>query len=302
MNKKRKIAIVGAGLAGIGAAYFLVEEGAEVTLFDAEGIGAGASGVCSGLLHPYPGLKSRCSKEAMEGLKLTQQLIALAEEEEKSPLACREGILRRAIQEEQRERLKSYEDVQQIDADLFWIKSGWTVSCLRYLQALASFLQKRGMHFVIEKIEDIKTLKKFDRILFTCGYGIREFFPLPVEFLKGQLLSYTGNSPFPMSFIAKGYITKTKEGFEVGATYERNFSSILPCLETAELLLPIRKEIREGTLIGVKSAVRVCSKGHYLPIIQKISKDIFVFTGLGSRGLLYHALFGKKVAQMLLIP
>lgn len=299
MNKK-KIAIVGAGLAGVGTAYFLLKEGAAVTLFDAEGVGAGASGVCSGLLHPYPGLSARCGKEAMEGLELTQQLIALAEEEVNSPLACRKGILRRSIHEEQKERLKSYEDVQQVENDLFWIKKGWTVYSLEYLQALVRLLQRRGMQFIIKKIEDITQLKEFDRVLFTCGYGIREFFSLPVEFLKGQLLSYKGNSPFPMSFIAKGYITKTKEGFEVGATYERNFSTVLPCLEKAKELLPIQKEIVEGTLLGAKAAVRVCLKGHYLPLIQKISQEVFVFTGLGSRGLLYHALFGKKMAQMLL--
>ena len=40
----KKIAIVGAGFAGLAAAYFLSQKN-HVTLFDKKGIGAGASGI-----------------------------------------------------------------------------------------------------------------------------------------------------------------------------------------------------------------------------------------------------------------
>src|SRR3990172_76055 len=101
-----KVAVVGAGLAGLGAAYFLTELGAEVTVFDAQGIGAGASGVCSGLLHRYPGISALPSRESSAALVHAHELIALAETEAGTPLAAREGILRRPINEEQKERLK----------------------------------------------------------------------------------------------------------------------------------------------------------------------------------------------------
>lgn len=49
------IAIIGAGFSGLALAYFLLQSSAHVTLFDAVGIGGGASGIATGLLHPYPG-------------------------------------------------------------------------------------------------------------------------------------------------------------------------------------------------------------------------------------------------------
>lgn len=290
-----KVAIIGSGLAGLGAAYFLAEEGAKITLFDAGGVGAGASGVCSGLLHPYPGLSARRSQMASEALEMTHQLIALAEKGSGMVLAEREGILRRCINPEQKERFLQYEDVEHLDEELFLIKSGSTVYCLDYLRALASILQKRGVQFITQQIENLNCLDNFDRVLLACGYGVRQFTTLPVEFLKGQLLCYKGEAPYPMSFISKGYIAKNREGFEVGSTYERGFSSEQPCLETAQKLLPMQK----GTFLGVKAAIRVCPIGSYLPLTQQLTPRLFVFTGLGSRGLLYHAFFGKKVAQMI---
>lgn len=285
-----KVAVVGAGLAGLGAAYFLIEQGIEVTLFDAKGIGAGASGVCSGLLHPYPGLSAKRSREATEALELTRQLIA--EAEGSTPLALREGILRRAINKEQLERLQTYDDVERQGEDLFLIKSGMTVFCQDYLEALASLLQKKGMELKIEKFHN---QTGFDRVLLACGEGIRHFAQLPVEFLKGQLLCYEGESPHPKSYISRGYIAKTRSGFEVGSTYERKFASSEPCEETAQKLLPAQS----GKLVCVKAGVRVCPIGTYLPLAQQLKDNVFIFTGLGSRGLLYHALFGKKVAQMI---
>ncbi len=61
-----KIAIIGAGFAGLAGAYYLSEH-FQVTLFDLKGIGGGASGISSGLLHPYPGEKGRRSWHAARG-------------------------------------------------------------------------------------------------------------------------------------------------------------------------------------------------------------------------------------------
>lgn len=289
-----KVAVVGAGLAGLGAAFHLAQGGAKVTVFDAQGIGSGASGVCSGLLHPYPGLSARRSQFASEALAASHALIELAEKQAGRELCLRGGILRKAVNPEQLDRLTSYEDVTPLGEELFLIESGMTVYCKEYLEALGSLLQDSGVLLVQQQVEG--PLEGFDRTLLACGYGVREFAELPVEFLKGQLLCYEGEGPYPKSFISKGYIAKSRAGFEVGSTYERRFTSDLPCLETAQKLLPAQ----QGVFLGVKAAVRVCPKGSYLPIVERLQDGRFVFTGLGSRGLLYHAFFGKKVAQMIL--
>jgi glycine/D-amino acid oxidase-like deaminating enzyme len=290
-----KIAIVGAGLSGLAAAYFLLNRGLHVTLFDQTEVGGGASGVCSGLLHPYPGLSARLSAQADEALALTHQLIEIAEKEVGQTLMLREGILRQAVDAEQKERLMRYSDVEQMGEDLFLLKRGCTVFCLDYLQALTQFLQRQGAAFVKQKIENLDRLSAFDATLLAAGFGVKHFVDLPLKYLKGQLLCYKGKAPFPQSWIGKGYVAKTREGFEVGATYERSFADAEPCMETAQKLLPCYK----GEFVGVKAAVRVCNLSHYLPITAQLSKRLFVFTGLGSRGLLYHGLFGRKVAEMI---
>ncbi len=54
-----KIAIVGSGFSGCGVCWHLLQsEGVEITLFSA---GGGASHIASGLLHPYFGMKARCT-------------------------------------------------------------------------------------------------------------------------------------------------------------------------------------------------------------------------------------------------
>ena len=115
-----KIAIIGAGFAGLAAAYYL-SENFQVTLFDLKGIGGGASGISSGLLHPYPGEKGRRSWHAAKALEATRELLKVAEDELGRPVANYEGILKIG------ECLDPEEDVEQLSSDTFLIKSGITV-------------------------------------------------------------------------------------------------------------------------------------------------------------------------------
>lgn len=287
-----KVAVIGAGLAGLGASYFLLDKGHEVTIFDA---GGGASRVCSGLMHPYPGLSARRSFAAEEALELSLKLM-----DEVGGVAMRDGILRSAQNEEQEARLKSYGDVEHLGEKLYLIKSGVTVDCNRYLDGLKEICIKRGALYKQQRLNDLPD--GFDQLVIAAGYGIMDFAEcnqLKVEFLKGQLLSIEGESPYPKSYIAKGYIAKRAGGFEVGSTYERGFTSIEPNLEVALTKLPQLVNLNNYSQISCKAGVRVCPIGSYLPLVSRLSDRLVVFTGLGSRGLLYHSYFGKQVADLI---
>ena len=76
-----RIAIVGAGLAGLALCSILSKvAGVEVVLFDAKGIGKGASGVSTGLLHPFPGKHAALSRYGKEAFVETLSFLQEVEE------------------------------------------------------------------------------------------------------------------------------------------------------------------------------------------------------------------------------
>lgn len=308
----KKIAIIGAGFAGLSSAYFLLKSGeVSVTIFEADRIGAGASGVCSGLLHPYPGLSARRSIKAEEALAIAKQLIRVAEEHTPKVVARSQGILRKSMNLDQRERLLQHcgqwGDVEQLEQDLFLIHSGITVLSENYLEGLSAALIKMGAEIILQKIDTLGQLKDFDHIVVAAGYGIRQFSEcqrLKVKFLKGQSLRLEGKPPMERSLISQGYIAHIGSAthYELGSTYEREFADDLPQQDLATELLKEKLDYCQGAkIIQCKAGVRVMAQGHYVPLIEKIAPNAHVFTGLGSRGLLYHGLYGMALSNKVLL-
>lgn len=306
-----KIAIIGAGFAGLAIAYFLQELGnVQVTIFEAKKIGGGASGIASGLLHPYPGLSARRSASADEGLRTTKTLLSVAEKYSHRIVSTHSGIYRKTLNKEQHQNLShsatKWGDVHEVNSDLFLIQTGITVLCENYLEGLSLAIKKRGGEFIYEKISSLNELDGFDHRVIAAGYGIRQFpecGDLKVKFLKGQSLSMKGIPPHEKSFISKGYFAHvgSTQFFEVGSTYEREFTDDLPHIDTAKGLLSDKLALcPDAQIVDCRAGVRVCTVGHYLPILEKIDSKTHVFTGLGSRGLLYHGLYGKMLAHSIL--
>lgn len=307
----KKIAIVGGGLAGLATAYFLLKsEQVAVTLIEAKEIGAGASGVCSGLLHPYPGLMARRSYLAHEGLISTKHLLQIAQKYTPKVVACEKGILRQSLNQQQRDKLlehcQKWKDVERIEEDLFLIHSGVTVLSKNYLEGLFAALMAMGLRYEIRKVASLRELDHYDHVVVAAGYGITQFeecLPLKVKFLKGQALTLEGKPPFDQSYIFKGYMAYSGEGlrYELGSTYEREFEDELANLPLAQELLLDKLILCQGSkIIECRAGVRVMALGQYLPLVEQVADKAHVFTGLGSRGLLYHALFAKALCAKLL--
>jgi glycine/D-amino acid oxidase-like deaminating enzyme len=286
-----KIAVIGAGFAGLASAYYLSEH-FQVTLFDLKGIGGGASGISSGLLHPYPGEKGRRSWHADEALEATRELLKVAQQELGQPVANYEGILKVG------ECLDPGDDVERLSGDTFLIKSGITVFPELYLQGLWLACQKRGVKLVIQNVTNLGCLE-FDQIVLATGAGIRNFPEcrhLKINFVRGQVLTCVLDQPLERSISAKRYKAKTpSEGiYHLGATYERDLIDDKPCKETAIALLQPETEV-----LDCRAGIRVTNPAHYFPILEQINPKTWVITAFGSRGLLYHAYFGKKITEKL---
>lgn len=282
------MAILGAGFAGLASAFFLSDD-FEVSLFDKEGIGKGASGASCGLLHPYPGEKGRKSWHAEEAMQESLSLLWVAEKELEKKVASYNGILREGP------CLNPGTDVDILGENLYLIRSGVTVFVPLYLEGLWKACEKKEVRLYLKKIEALEELAGFDCVVLAAGFGIKEFIEpkeLGINFVKGQALICQNREGLEKSVSRKHYtaITEEREIVHVGATYEREEINEIPCVEKAiQLLSPSQK------VLGVKAGVRVTNRAHYFPLLHKLDKKTWVFTALGSRGLLYHAYMAKKL-------
>jgi glycine/D-amino acid oxidase-like deaminating enzyme len=71
----------------------------------------------------------------------------------------------------------------------------------------------------------------------------------------------------------------------------------LQLLEKAKKIYPGAKEFE---IVGIQVGVRIAPKIGYWPILQRVDSKTWVFTGLGSRGLMYHALLAKRLSNCFL--
>lgn len=281
-----KIAIIGAGYAGLAVAWNLLQKQLDVTVFDG---GPGASHISTGLLHPAPGRHAVPTWRAEEGMKATLTLLEIASIER--AVFERNGILRIATTEEQR---------KDFGGDTLWIPEGITVYSRLYLAGLKQACKRA--QFVNYWVENLQELDAFDAIVLTTGAETLRWVDLPLNCTIGQTLICKWKERLPMSLLSHGHITPTEdpELCQVGSTYEHTKEpdpkKALELLQKAALFYP---PARDFEVVEIRSAVRIAPKIGYRPIVAQVAPKTWVFTGLGSRGLIYHALFAKTLSDEL---
>ncbi len=308
-----KCAVIGAGFSGLALAYFLSREGHLVTVIDKKGIGGGASGIAAGLLHPYVGFKGRLNWRGREALEASQKLIQAA-----APSSYRRGIIRIAASEEQfhyfQEAAKRHDDLEMIPFDhlgiiakkALLIQSGLTVDGFQYLCCLWKAIEARGGQLIIDEIADLNTLASFDRVVVCSGLLAKKLFALPLNFIKGQLLKLKWPASLPPlghSLIGKKYVVMEKDQKTcwVGATYERGATDEKtdPASARGEILSGLRQMIpllAESEVLDVQAGIRAFAPDKR-PFFEQIDTRTWTLTGMGSKGLLYHALLAEELTQ-----
>lgn len=278
-----KVAVVGAGYAGLAVTWHLLKRNMEVTVFDG---GEGASHVSTGLLHPAPGKRATPTWRAKEGMEATIELLEIASEEK--PVFERNGILRIATTDEQR---------KQFGGETLWIPEGITVYSKLYLKGLKKACQKA--EFEKRWIRNLQELDDFDSIILTTGAETLQWVDLPLKKTIGQCLICRWPERLPMSLLADGHITPTEdpEFCLVGSTYEHTDQpdpkKVVKLLEKVAVFYPPAKDFK---IVDILSGVRIAPKVGYRPFVAKVNPKTWIFTGLGSRGLIYHALLAKTIA------
>jgi len=283
---KPTVAIVGAGLAGLATGFFLSKT-YSVTVFDKKGIGGGASGIAAGLLHPFVGQTGKLNTLGWEGMEASLALL--------SGHILHKGLFRIPFTAQMEKGFASNSAFKAVEGG-FWQEEAYAIDIMAYLQFLMGKIEANGGRLIIQKIEDPHQLK-FDKIILCQGWETPFTQITPV---KGQLIEIGCTFPYPIS--AEGYLLPQKNSSIIGSTYERGYTSTEPdtsclseLLSKAEKMMP---GISKYPILNIRSGVRASSP-HRLPTIEKIDSRLHVYTGLGSRGLLYHVLFAKKLLEIL---
>lgn len=312
------IAIVGAGFLGIACAWHLLQlPGATITLFDAKGIGAGASGIAAGLLHPFGGAKATRNWMASESYPETVSLLEIASKTLATPVFKQSGIFRPATTTEQHDqfykRSKEYADCSWLDtppSTLFtkpglFIPAGIQVDCSLYLEGLWKACIARGAKLVIETIGSPSDLRTFDLSVFTIGTGflaLKEPITPNLSAVKGQLLELEYDDLLECGVSSHAYLAQNKmRTLTAGATYEHSWQCEGPDRQRCEAEIRAKvaafcPKLAGLALLECKAGYRAVTKDKK-PFLIKAQSNCYCLGGLGSKGLLYHAWLAKLLRE-----
>ncbi|MBX9743632.1 MAG: FAD-binding oxidoreductase [Chlamydiales bacterium] len=316
-----KVAIAGAGLAGLGLAWHLLQHShVSVTVFDPRGVGGGASGVSTGLLHPFPGRFALRSWQADEGMSSSVELLSKVEKHCGYEVARRGGILRFALTEEQQRNFfpctefgcqwwpaeKVKEMIPKaVNAPALWIPHGMTVYARPYIEGLWQLCESKG---AVLKCEPFSEKEGFDRIVLAMGSEIPQTvissLDIPLNITRGQALLCRWLAPPPFALLSQGHLTFSEipDQCQIGSTYEdpntpQDVNRAYALREKIGQFYPPAKEFE---ILRVQMGYRIARQRGYRPIISQIDSKTWVFFGLGSRGLLYHSLLGQSLAMKII--
>jgi glycine/D-amino acid oxidase-like deaminating enzyme len=328
----KQIAVIGAGFCGLAAAWHLSQchPHARLVLFDAQPIGKSTSGLAAGLLHPFAGAHAKRSYRATEGMAAALELFAVAEKALGCSVAALTGLLRPALTHAQREDFslcqeKYGEEVQwrtaaqcqeslpgSVSSPGIFIEQAFVVDCSKYLEGLWKAVSDKGMEWNQTQVSSLKELQEFDRVVVAAGAATQllpELSGLPLRTVKGQLLECSWPDevpplPYPLSSQCYLLMNGPKKCI-AGATFERGFADAGEDLETAcrEILPKVQAFfplLQREHVLRCRAGLRSTTPDH-LPLLKQVSEKCWVLAGMGSKGLLYHALYAKILSQNCLL-
>ena len=332
-----RIAILGAGFCGLAAAWHLLSQSSlkssdplKITIIDGKKIGGGTSGIAAGLLHPFAGAHAKFNQFGKEGMDATQELLEVASNALQKPVYTKTGILRLALNDKQHEDFlacssKYKDETCWLNADEcqalyptftkapgLWIKNGIVVQSELYLQGLWQACAEKGALYENRSIYSLDELIDFDVVVFAIGAGYLHFPELKqfsLKTVKGQILRLKWPEDLPILpcvINSQAYIImhEDKKSCLAGATFEKNYLTEGPDEKVAkeEILpkvMPLIPQLQHAETIECLAGLRVVTPDH-LPLIKNFDGNKWILTGMGSKGLLYHALYAKQLAKKIM--
>lgn len=329
MSTRKKICVVGSGLAGACVALHLIEKGSNVTVFD-NGINH-SSVVAAGLITP---LVFRRMNKSWRVDEFIDYLIPFYSSLEQSSEEILRSIpLRRMFSSEQergywfkRQSSEDYtkymEEVTPEDDAFPFAKNNFGSARVKNCFAVNAVPFFGRVNHVIK---DMATLRKetfdynklegssyegeeFDAIVFCEGYAnyMNPFFKfLPIGQTKGEVLTVRSNSiPDGQSLNRKCFmLPKGNHMFKVGSTYTWNNTDPTPTEEGKQEILEKLSYITDEKVEVIEhlAGIRPTTMDRR-PIMGQHPdyKNYFIFNGLGTKGYLSAPLLAKEFADYLI--
>ncbi len=330
----RHVAVIGAGIAGAALARALVRLGRSVTVFDAEGPGAGASGAPAALVTPWvdAGLSS-ASVLAAQAFLLATDLY----QRETPQAVIDRGVLKLTRDAADQKRWLTAAGqaiwpstlISELDAEGaaalvdepprqpgVWLMDALTVDPRAILDAWladAELVQagvaeiRPGTRPVI--VTDDGREQRFDAIIVAAGFGSKALGVEGVSPVRGQLFWADEITAGRAAIWGPGYAIPTRSGTLVGATHDRGRADAdIDATDTDRLLArladarPVLAGKLEGRALMARAAVRAVTADHR-PLCGAVGQGVWVLSGLGGRGFMWAPLLAEHlVAEMTATP
>ena len=330
-NKKKKIGIIGTGIAACSVAYAAVQNGSDVEMFEsAESIAAGASG------NPVAAMYPRFSVNNSPYSFLTAQSYFFAEKLYKQmPNAYKNtGLLFTHSNNYQEEWIQDIKNLNR--DDLFQIldkkemeklygfksdgllvkKGGYLFPKLICREMTAHPEIKITLNHCFDKwskngskldIEFLNQEKKcaYDDLIIANGPSLEKYLS-GLKISKGQLVGLKGDQSIDLNLPVNsaGYILPKLENITwIGSSHEKEYEDIQVSYEVgAELIKRINKNFKTDLIsepgILMEARLRTGSKDR-LPLAGKIEENVYAIGALGSRGFSLGPILGEHVASLI---
>ncbi|MDX1420908.1 MAG: FAD-dependent oxidoreductase [Rubricoccaceae bacterium] len=208
-----------------------------------------------------------------------------------------------------------------------WISSGGHVSIPALVRALLRAAADRGAVICaglglsgweegadgLTAITDQGGRLPTRRLLLALGDGSRRLpalASLPLHRIKGQTIRVARPAALPVlpPLSGRAYVVPAEDHLVVGATFEHDFDTLAPSpAESTALraraarLLPA---LASAPILGAAAGVRVTVPGVRLPLLGPLpgTAAVWVFTGLGAKGLLTAPLLARRLPGLLDAP
>jgi glycine/D-amino acid oxidase-like deaminating enzyme len=184
-----------------------------------------------------------------------------------------------------------------------WIPQGCVLSAVCFVDTLWALCEEKGATWIQKKVESLDQLPNNEFIVLATGAWSHLWDPSLHSFYnKGQSFQIHIKGDIDWAVSAGGQIGRTDRDhiLMIGSTYEHgdlscnvNLDKAKPFVEQMESFYP---EVTPSRIVQGFVGLRVGDSKRPWPLIRTIASNTSLFTGLGSRGLLYAPYFAEQLA------